>query len=191
MSYSEVNLAMSSYQELIEPETVRQASDRASEVVFDPLLYFDQWWEQVQVFRVEPVGEPTTDDGSRMSIESLPGSNCEVEFEGVLHFDGHSMGNIKSPGGALIVTKRGRVDADIDVGVAVISGVVEGNITASERVFLDSDALVKGQIYTRRLSVKAGAIFDGDCVFIDAEEQSPYVESPDQEEELEYLMAGV
>lgn len=182
---------MSIYQELIEPETVNQATDGAADLVFDPGIYFDQWWEQLQVSLAERTDEAASDDGSRMSIESLPGSNCEVEFEGVLHFDGHSMGNIKSPGGALIVTKRGRVDADIDVGVAVISGVVEGNITASERVFLDSDALVKGQIYTRRLSVKPGAIFDGDCVFIDGEEQSAYVESPDQQEELEYLMASV
>jgi cytoskeletal protein CcmA (bactofilin family) len=182
---------MSIYQELIEPETGNQATDCAGDLVFDPGIYFDQWWEQMQVIRAERTDDAASDDGSRMSIESLPGSNCEVEFEGVLHFDGHSMGNIKSPGGALIVTKRGRVDADIDVGVAVISGVVEGNITARERVFLDSEALVKGQIYTRRLSVKPGAIFDGDCVFIDGEGQSAYVESPDQQEELEYLMASV
>ena len=182
---------MSINQELIEPETVNQTANRAREVVFDPGPYFDRWWEQMQANRVEPVDEPAPDEGSRMSIESLPGSNCEVEFEGVLHFDGHSMGNIKSPGGALIVTKRGRVDADIDVGVAVISGVVEGNITASERVLLDSDALVKGQIYTRRLSVKPGAIFEGDCVFIDGEEHPTSVESSDQQEELEYLMASV
>jgi cytoskeletal protein CcmA (bactofilin family) len=182
---------MSLYQELIDPETGDQANDCADDPVFDPGIHFDEWWEQVQAIQVEPIDEPTPDDSSRMSIESLPGSNCEVEFEGVLHFDGHSMGNIKSPGGALIVTKRGSVDADIDVGVAVISGVVEGNITASERVFLDSDAMVKGQIHTRRLSVKPGAIFDGDCVFIDGEEQAAYVESPDQQEELEYLMASV
>lgn len=181
---------MSIYQEVIGPETINQTTDRAGEVVFDPGQYFDQWWEQMQVSRLEHVDEPAPEEDSRMSIESLPGSNCEVEFEGVLHFDGHSMGNIKSPGGALIVTKRGRVDADIDVGVAVISGVVEGNITASERVFLDSDALVRGQIYTRRLSVKPGAIFEGDCVFIDGDERSAPLESPDQEEELKYLVAG-
>ena len=73
-----------------------------------------------------------------MSIESLRGSNCEVTIEGVLHFDGHLMGNIRSAGGPLIVTKRGRVDANVDVGVAVINGAEIGNITASERVFLDA-----------------------------------------------------
>ncbi len=93
--------------------------------------------------------------------------------------------------GALIVTKRGRVDADIDVGVAVISGAVIGNITASERVLLDSDALVRGQILTRRLSVKPGAIFEGDCVFINGEDLSSQVESLEEQDELAYLMAGV
>jgi cytoskeletal protein CcmA (bactofilin family) len=181
---------MSIYQEAITPEAV-QGIDLPGEAVFDPRICFDQWWKQMQACRTERADEAASDDGSRMSIESLPGSNCEVEFEGVLHFDGHSMGNIRSPGGALIVTKRGRVDADIDVGVAVISGVVEGNITATERVLLDSDALVKGQIYTRRLSVKPGAIFDGECVFIDAGEQLTRDELLDEQEELEYLMVGV
>jgi len=181
---------MSIYQGVIEPETVSQGIDRAAEAAFDPSVYFDQWWEQMQVSRVESVDESASDDSGRMSIESLPGSNCQVEFEGVLHFDGHSMGDIRSPGGALSVTKRGRVDANIDVGVAVINGVVEGNITASERVLLDSDALVKGQIYTRRLSVKPGAIFEGDCVFIDGEEQPTDIESADEQEELKYLMAS-
>jgi cytoskeletal protein CcmA (bactofilin family) len=181
---------MSIYQEVIAPETVGQEIERAGEVVFDPSVYFDQWWEQMQIIRAERANAPAVDDGSGMSIESLPGSNCEVTFEGVLHFDGHSMGNILSPGGALIVTKRGRVDANIDVGVAVISGAVVGNITASERVLLDSDALVKGQIYTRRLSVKPGAIFEGECVFIDAEEPSSQPELQDEQEELKYLVAS-
>lgn len=178
---------MTVYQEGLAPE----AAGEARNVAFDPNVYFDQWWEQMRIDRAERANQPATDEETVMSIESLPGSNCEVTFEGVLHFDGHSMGNIKSPGGALIVTKRGRVDADIDVGVAVISGTVVGNITASERVFLESEALVKGDIYTRRLSVKPGAIFEGDCVFIDGNELLSPPESPEEEEELMYLVAGV
>ena len=178
---------MTVYQEALTPE----ASGEARNVSFDPNVYFDQWWEQMQINRAERTNQPATDEETVMSIESLPGSTCEVTFEGVLHFDGHSMGNIKSPGGALIVTKRGKVDADIDVGVAVISGAVVGNIIASERVFLESDALVKGDIFTRRLSVKPGAIFEGDCVFIDGNELLSPPESPEEEEELMYLVASV
>jgi cytoskeletal protein CcmA (bactofilin family) len=181
---------MSINQDVLGPEAVNHDIDRDS--VFDPSQYFDQWFRDLQVSRTERVAEDVSPDDSCMSIQSLPGSNCEVTFEGVLHFDGHSMGNIRSAGGALVITKKGRVDADIDVGVAIINGIVIGNITASERVFLDSDALVKGQILTRRLSVKPGAIFEGDCIFIDGNDVSSIQpESLEEQEELEYLLASV
>ncbi len=174
-------------------ETSDHRIDPGGDSIFDPSRYFDQWWHDVQVSLAALAGEENqSGDSLRMSIESLPGSNCEVTFEGVLYFDGHSMGNIRSAGGVLVVTNKGRVDADIDVGVAVIKGTVVGNITASERVFLDSDALVKGRIITRRLSMRPGAIFEGDCMFIDGEELSwTESESSEEQEELEYLLASV
>lgn len=182
---------MSINQEVLAPQAIEYGEARADG--FDPSRYFEQWWQELHASLANRAAEdPDSQDSSRMSIESLPGSNCEVTFEGVLHFDGHSMGNIRSAGGALIITRKGRVDADIDVGVAVINGTVIGNITARERVFLDSDALVKGQIVTRRLSIRPGAIFEGDCVFIDDQNLSLMeLESPEQQEEFEYLLASV
>ena len=183
---------MSITQEVLATEVVDHRVDPGSDSVFDPSRYFDQWWHDLEISRAALRAGETASDSLGMSIESLPGSNCEVSFEGVLHFDGHSMGNIRSAGGVLVVTNKGRVDADIDVGVAVINGAVVGNITASERVFLESNALVKGQIITRRLSIRPGAIFEGDCMFIDGEELSyTQSESPEEQEELEYLLASV
>ena len=69
-----------------------------------------------------------------------------------------------------MLTQRGRIEADIEVAVAVINGSVTGNISASERVVLDSNARVTGLIRTRALSIRLGAIFDGDCIFIDVAE---------------------
>jgi len=64
------------------------------------IQYFDQWWHDLKVsLGALGAGESESDDSLRMSIESLPGSNCEVTFEGVLHFGGHSVGNIRSAGG--------------------------------------------------------------------------------------------
>ena len=65
-----------------------------------------------------------------------------------------------------MLAKAGRVEADIDVAKAVISGSVTGNINAPEGVVLDSDARVTGQIHTRMLSVRVGALFEGDCLFL-------------------------
>jgi cytoskeletal protein CcmA (bactofilin family) len=110
-------------------------------------------------------GDTSEEDSSEIYIGSFPGSSCEITFEGVLHFDGYSMGNISSPDGTLVLTKRGRIEADVDLKVAIIHGCVTGDITASERVVLESEARVTGQIHTPALSVKLGAIFDGECLF--------------------------
>jgi cytoskeletal protein CcmA (bactofilin family) len=133
----------------------------------DTNLFFDRWLQDLQGENSFAHGLPATDDGehSEMYFGSFPGSNCEIEFEGVLHFDGYSIGNLTSPDGTLVLTKRGRIEADVNVRVAVINGWVTGDITATDRVVLESEARVTGQIRTRALSMRLGAIFDGECVF--------------------------
>ena len=130
---------------------------------FDTNLFFERWLAEVNPGRQFLDSDVENDSG--IFIGSFPGSNCEVCFEGVLHFDGYSIGNITSPDGTLVLTKRGRIEADINVGVAVIGGWVTGDITASDHVVLESEARVTGHIRTPALSVRLGAVFDGDCVF--------------------------
>jgi cytoskeletal protein CcmA (bactofilin family) len=151
------------------------AGDEVTELcdaVFDPAAYFDRWLADVAAAVIQPAAAlPLTNDDldREIFVESRIGSNCELNFEGVLHFDGYSLGNVLSPSGTLVLTRRGRIEADIDVGTAIIGGAVTGNITASERVVLESDARVKGQIFTRALSMRLGAILDGDCLLSGAE----------------------
>lgn len=147
----------------------------ASDTVFDPSAYFDRWLEDVAAATRQPSSELATtnaDGEQEIFVASRIGSNCEVNFEGVMHFDGYSLGNVLSPSGTLVLSKRGRIEADIDVGTAIIDGAVSGNITASERVVLESDARVKGQIFTRALSMRLGAILDGDCLLVIPEPQA-------------------
>lgn len=156
---------------------------------FDPRVLFERWLQQLQPSQQPVWPEPSeleSPDDSEFFIGSFPGSNCEVAFEGVLHFDGYSIGNITSPDGTLVLTKRGRIEADINVGVAVIAGSVTGNITASERVVLESDARVTGQIETPALSVRLGAIFDGECVLT----KRGRLFGARQSDELEHLALG-
>ncbi len=40
-----------------------------------------------------------------------------------------------------------------------------GNITASQRVVIQSNARVEGNIHTPSLSIRDGAGFEGECVF--------------------------
>jgi cytoskeletal protein CcmA (bactofilin family) len=156
---------------LLERDPVGDEVTDLCKAEFDPAAYFDRWLADVAATGSQPAVELAfTDDDSDQDIyvESRIGSNCELNFEGVLHFDGYSLGNVLSPSGTLVLTRRGRIEADIDVGVAIIDGAVTGNITASERVVLESDARVKGQIFTRALSMRLGAILDGDCLLSSA-----------------------
>jgi cytoskeletal protein CcmA (bactofilin family) len=155
---------------LLERDLVGDEVTDLSDAEFDPAAYFDRWLADVAAAGSQPAVELsfTGELDQDIYVESRIGSNCELNFEGVLHFDGYSLGNVVSPRGTLVLTRRGRIEADIDVGVAIIDGAVTGNITAREHVVLESDARVKGQIFTRALSMHLGAILDGDCLLSSA-----------------------
>jgi cytoskeletal protein CcmA (bactofilin family) len=87
----------------------------------------------------------------------------EIDFRGMMRVDGHVTGRVVSSDGTLIVSSGGRVEAEVSVIVAKISGEVSGDITASERVELGRTARVSGNIQTPALVVEDGAIFEGNC----------------------------
>lgn len=98
------------------------------------------------------------------------------EFEGKLTFnetvriDGNFKGQIVSTG-TVIIGDDAVINAEIVVGNAVISGHVEGNITAKERLELHPPAKVSGSIRAAKLVIIEGAIFDGDCIMSNIEEK--------------------
>lgn len=87
----------------------------------------------------------------------------EAVFKGMLRVDGHLTGQIRSEEGTLIVSSGGRVDANVNVAVAKINGVINGDIVASERLELGRAAQVRGDIHTPVLVIEQGAIFEGNC----------------------------
>jgi cytoskeletal protein CcmA (bactofilin family) len=97
------------------------------------------------------------------TTESIPELNGEITFKDMLRVNGHIAGRVFSDKGTLIVDASARVDASIDVAVALISGTVNGNIIGHQRVEVSSGAIVNGNVYTRSLSLKPGAVFDGEC----------------------------
>jgi len=87
----------------------------------------------------------------------------EASFKSMLRVDGRYSGRIASTGGALIVGAGGQVDANIEVAVATIHGIVNGDIIASERVELGRAAKLTGNIQTPSLIIEQGATFEGSC----------------------------
>ena len=97
------------------------------------------------------------------SNNSLPELDGEISFKDLLRVNGHIAGKVFSHKGTLIVDTSAKVEADINVGICVVSGTVVGDIIGSERVEVAAGAVVKGNIATRTLSIKPGAVFQGDC----------------------------
>jgi len=95
--------------------------------------------------------------------EPAPELDGELSFKDMLRVNGHIAGKVFSFKGTLIVDASARVDADIDVKVCVISGVVNGDVVAHERVELGPEAIINGNIATRGIKMKPGAVFHGDC----------------------------
>ena len=87
----------------------------------------------------------------------------EANFKAMMRVDGHLSGRVSSTSGTLIVGANGKVDANIEVAVAVIHGTIHGDIIATQRLELGRAAKVHGNIQTPSLIIEQGAIFEGSC----------------------------
>lgn len=97
-------------------------------------------------------------------LNAFLGKGCEYDgkltFEGSVRIDGKFSGEIFS-NDILLVGEGAVVKAEIDVGTIIVSGVVEGNITAKKMVELKAPAFVKGTITTPALTIEQGVVFEG------------------------------
>lgn len=118
----------------------------------------------------------------------------ETNFQSMLRVDGHLTGSVASDDGTLIIGSTGRVDANIDVSVAIVNGIVNGDIIAAERLELGRTAKVAGNIQAPRLTIEEGAMFEGSCSMLKAQESleqrqaeaaEPVVEEVEEQEEEE------
>jgi cytoskeletal protein CcmA (bactofilin family) len=90
----------------------------------------------------------------------------EANFKAMMRVDGHLSGRVNSTSGTLIVGANGKVDANIEVAVAVIHGTVNGDIIATQRLELGRAAKLNGNIQTASLMIEPGALFEGSCKMI-------------------------
>jgi cytoskeletal protein CcmA (bactofilin family) len=123
----------------------------------DTSLYFEAWLENLK-----PSLEPRKNQPADPAVAHAPAPG-EISFEGTLRVAGHAAGFLRSLTGTLIIGESGEVEADIVVAIAIIDGLLRGNIHATERVVLGSHARVFGNIESPTLSIAPGAVFEGEC----------------------------
>ena len=86
----------------------------------------------------------------------------EVKSKGTLRIEGRVNGRIESED-TIVIHQSGVVSADLDAKQVVISGTVEGNTFAHERLEVTESGKILGNITAPRLSIAEGVVFEGTC----------------------------
>jgi cytoskeletal protein CcmA (bactofilin family) len=84
----------------------------------------------------------------------------EMSFDHTARILGTFEGSITAKG-ELQVAEGATCKATVEAGKIMVDGIVDGNITARERVELTAKARIKGDLVTPRLVVAEGASFEG------------------------------
>src|ERR1043165_5746767 len=107
----------------------------------------------------------------------------EANFKAMMRVDGHLSGRVSSSSGTLIVGANGKVDANIEVAIAIIHGTINGDIIATQRLELGRAAKVNGNIQTPSLVIEQGAVFEGSCKMIQMTQAADKAKSNARKEE--------
>jgi cytoskeletal protein CcmA (bactofilin family) len=85
----------------------------------------------------------------------------DITFADRLQVDGKTIGKLISDSGTLIIGESGQIEAQIDVGVCVVHGSVQGNLIARSKLEIRKTGRVHGDVITPVLLVEEGAVFNG------------------------------
>ena len=83
-----------------------------------------------------------------------------LTYKGSVKIEGQFDGEIETDD-TLFIGEQARVTAQIRAGSVVASGSITGNITARQRVELKSPAVIDASLFTPRLSIDNGVVFNG------------------------------
>lgn len=95
------------------------------------------------------IGEGTSLEGTIMVPHSV-------------RIDGRLKGKLETTE-TLTVGSSGHIEADIIAKSAIIGGTVQGNLSVEDRVELEANASLIGDLKTRDLVINEGATFHGNC----------------------------
>ena len=107
-----------------------------------------------------PAAEPGT-------ISTLLGRDTVIDgaltFNETIRVDGHVKGKLISPKGTVIIGENAIIEADVQVGVAIIRGKVHGRVDAGQRIEIYAPAHVNGDICAPTVTIDSGVVFNGNC----------------------------
>ncbi len=118
--------------------------------------------EEEKTMKKERDRMPTGNDNLNAFLGEGTSFNGNLTFEGTVRVDGKLEGEIFTKD-TLVIGETATVKASIRAGMIIISGTVQGNITAEKKVELHASARLYGNISTPLLSIAEGVVFEGSC----------------------------
>jgi len=85
-----------------------------------------------------------------------------VDVEGALRVDGTVKGKVICSD-CVTVGTTGLVEAEIESKEAIVAGHMHGNINATEKIELQANCEMDGDLRTKSLVIEQGAVFCGNC----------------------------
>ena len=104
------------------------------------------------------------------TIDTLIGVKTEVNgditFAGGLRVDGKINGNINAQGdgSTLVLSEHAEVVGNVDVPHMILNGKITGNVLCSERIELQPEAEIFGDLHYRIIEMALGATINGKLV---------------------------
>ena len=132
------------------------------------------------MFGKEPENTPANTTGQTSIIAQGAKFDGKVEVFGTLRIEGEFKGTINTPE-SLVIGKTGVVHASVNVKNAIIGGQLIGNITAENKIELQSGSHVEGDIKTKRLVIDEGVFFEGNCSMGSSQRKPSPLAPPKQE----------
>ena len=86
-----------------------------------------------------------------------------IDFKNTIRLDGKVKGMVQSSGGTLIVGEGAVIQADVNVGSAIIKGEINGSIMASKQIEVYPPAKIIGDIEAPVVAIESGVTFNGNC----------------------------
>ncbi len=100
--------------------------------------------------------------------------NGKISIQNSVRIEGRVIGEVSSTG-TVTIGSKGEVEGDIVAINAVIGGKVKGSIKASEKIILESNSVLVGDLQTVKLTIDEGAMFEGKCYMSDEKEETEKV----------------
>ena len=118
--------------------------------------------DDVRRHEVRPGGATATQGGQGMAnIGKSITIKGDLSGNEDLQIDGNVEGRIDLPNNELTVGAEGKVKAEIHAKTVIVVGHVTGNVSAAERIEVQSSGVVDGDVRAPRLVIQEGAVLNG------------------------------